>query len=61
VAFIGDDLDTLLITTASRDLSVAELAQYPDAGRLFLARVDATGTPTFPWSASWRDAVLEER
>jgi sugar lactone lactonase YvrE len=61
VAFIGDDLDTLLITTASRDLSDAELAQYPDAGRLFLARVDATGTPTFPWSASWRDAVVEER
>jgi sugar lactone lactonase YvrE len=55
VAFVGDDLDILLITTASRDLSEAELVQYPDAGRLFLARVGATGTPTFPWSESWRD------
>jgi sugar lactone lactonase YvrE len=55
VAFVGDGLDILLITTASRDLSEAELAQYPDAGRLFLAHVGATGTPTFPWSESWRD------
>jgi sugar lactone lactonase YvrE len=61
VAFVGDDLDTLLITTASRDLSEAELVRYPDAGRLFLARVGATGTPTFPWSASWRDTLLGGR
>lgn len=53
VAFVGDELDLLLITTSSRDLSEAELRQYPDAGRLFLARVGATGTPTFAWSASW--------
>jgi sugar lactone lactonase YvrE len=53
VAFVGDDLDILLVTTSSRDLSPSELNQYPDAGRLFLADVAATGTPTFPWSASW--------
>jgi sugar lactone lactonase YvrE len=56
VAFVGEALDTLLITTASRDLSESELARYPDAGRLFLASVDAVGTPTFPWSASWRNS-----
>jgi sugar lactone lactonase YvrE len=60
VAFVGDNLDLLLITTASRDLSESELLRYPDAGRLFLASVDATGTPTFPWSASWRDRLTED-
>jgi sugar lactone lactonase YvrE len=53
VAFVGDDLDLLLITSASRDLSEADLVRYPDAGRLFIARVGTTGTPTFPWSESW--------
>lgn len=58
VAFVGDDLDVLLITTASRDLSEDDRARYPDAGRLFLARVGVTGTPTFAWSASWRDGLV---
>jgi sugar lactone lactonase YvrE len=58
VAFVRDGLDTLLITTASRDLSEIELARYPDAGRLFLASVGATGTPTFAWSGSWRDSIV---
>ena len=53
VAFVGDQLDLLLITTASRDLSEQELVKYPDAGHLFLARVGTAGTPTFAWSASW--------
>jgi sugar lactone lactonase YvrE len=57
VAFIGDALDTLLITTASRDLDAAERRRYPDAGRLFLADVGATGTPIVPWSESWRDTA----
>ena len=61
VAFVGEDLDVLLITTASRDLTETELAQYPDAGRLFLAHVEATGTPTFPWSGSWRGTVPKGR
>lgn len=60
VAFVGDQLDVLLITTASRDLSDSELLRYPDAGRLFLARVDAIGTPTYPWSASWRGSSASE-
>lgn len=53
VAFIGEKLDTLLITTASRDLSAEESVLYPDAGRLFTADVGVTGTATFPWSGSW--------
>jgi sugar lactone lactonase YvrE len=59
VAFIGDNLELLLITSASRDLSEAELRQYPDAGRLFLADVETTGTPTFAWSASWLAQLME--
>lgn len=61
VAFVGNDLDILLITTASRDLSERQVVQYPDAGRLFLARVGATGTRTFPWSGSWRDVTTGEQ
>ena len=57
VAFVGDSLDTLLITTASRDLGEAERRRYPDAGRLFLADVRATGTPVFPCSESWLDSA----
>lgn len=53
LCFVGPDLDRLVITTASRDLDEVGLARYPDAGRLFLADVGVTGTPTFPWSGSW--------
>ncbi|SDQ92074.1 Sugar lactone lactonase YvrE [Curtobacterium sp. UNCCL20] len=53
VAFVGKASHQLLITTASRDLSAADLDEYPDAGRLFLADVHAKGIPTAPWSASW--------
>jgi sugar lactone lactonase YvrE len=53
LAFVGPELDRLVITTASRDLDAAGLASYPDAGRLFLADVAVTGVPTFPWSGSW--------
>ncbi|MBG6106438.1 SMP-30/gluconolactonase/LRE family protein [Frigoribacterium sp. CG_9.8] len=52
VAFVGDDLDWLLITTASRDLSPVELADYPGAGFLFLANVGVTGTPTTLWDCA---------
>jgi sugar lactone lactonase YvrE len=52
VAFVGDDLDWLLITTASRDLGPAELAEYPGAGCLFLANVGVTGIPTTLWDCA---------
>ena len=50
VAFVGDGLDRLLITTASRDLDEDGLLRHPDAGRLFLADVGVTGAPTTAWS-----------
>ena len=54
VAFVGPDLDILLITTASLELTTSQLAQYPDSGRLFTCRVGVTGTPVAPWAgASW--------
>lgn len=50
VAFIGQNLDALLITTASEQLSVVDLARYPDSGRLFTARVGVTGLPVPHWA-----------
>ena len=50
VAFVGDDLGTLLITTATSDVSAADLAAHPDSGRLFVAHVGVTGHPVTPWS-----------
>lgn len=52
VAFVGDDLGRLLITTASRDLSPARLDIYPGAGCLFLADVGIAGTPTTLWDCA---------
>jgi sugar lactone lactonase YvrE len=49
-AFVGPDLDRLLITTARKDLSAADLRSWPLSGRLFLADVGATGLPTVPWA-----------
>ncbi|MCA2214293.1 SMP-30/gluconolactonase/LRE family protein [Jidongwangia harbinensis] len=50
VAFVGPGLDRLLITTATKDLTDADLARHPDSGRLFLADVGATGQPATPWA-----------
>ncbi|GAA4249287.1 SMP-30/gluconolactonase/LRE family protein [Dactylosporangium darangshiense] len=49
VAFAGPDLDVLVITTATRDLSPADLARHPDSGRLFTARVGVAGLPVAYW------------
>lgn len=49
-AFVGPSLDTLLITTASEQLSEAQLAAYPDSGRLFVANVGTSGLPVPPWA-----------
>jgi sugar lactone lactonase YvrE len=48
--FIGPTLDTLLITTASEQLSEAQLAEYPDSGRLFIADVGISGLPVPLWA-----------
>jgi sugar lactone lactonase YvrE len=53
VAFVGPDLDRLLITTARHELSDDELAANPDSGRLFLADVDARGVPVALWNGVW--------
>lgn len=52
VAFIGDLLDRLLITTSSCDRDSANLKTYPDAERLFLSNLGATYQPTTPWNSS---------
>jgi sugar lactone lactonase YvrE len=50
VAFAGPDRDLLLITTATDQLSAAQLDEYPLSGRLFTAHVGAVGLPVTPWS-----------
>jgi sugar lactone lactonase YvrE len=50
VAFVGPDRDTLLITTATDQLSAAQLEQHPLSGRLFTAHVSTAGLPVTPWS-----------
>jgi sugar lactone lactonase YvrE len=52
VAFVGTGRDRLLITTARDELSSAKLDEFPLSGYLFIARVDAVGAPTTPWSGS---------
>jgi sugar lactone lactonase YvrE len=50
VAFAGDDLRTLVITTATAEMDAAQLRTHPDAGHLFTARTDVPGLPVPPWS-----------
>jgi len=52
VTFAGSDLDTLVITTASIELSEVEKKTYPDAGRIFLANVGKGGLVSPTWSGA---------
>ena len=52
VAFVGASLDTLLITTASEQLSDTQRTRYPDSGRLFTARVEVNGVRVPLWSGA---------
>jgi sugar lactone lactonase YvrE len=52
VAFVGAALDTLLITTASEQLSDEQRSRYPDSGRLFIADVGVSGAPVPLWAGS---------
>jgi sugar lactone lactonase YvrE len=45
LAFGGEDLRTLYITTAREGLSAEQLAQEPLAGAVFRARIDVPGLP----------------
>jgi sugar lactone lactonase YvrE len=49
VAFAGEDLRTLVITTATSELSDDQLAAHPGSGRLFTARAEVPGLPVAPW------------
>ncbi|MBB2943333.1 sugar lactone lactonase YvrE [Actinoplanes lutulentus] len=50
VAFAGDDLRRLVITTATDELTVDQRLQFPDSGRVFTVRVDIPGHPVPAWS-----------
>jgi sugar lactone lactonase YvrE len=50
VAFAGDDLRTLVITTATHELDSDQLSQYPDSGRIFSVRVPIPGLPSSLWA-----------
>lgn len=49
VAFAGEELRTLVITTATSELGPDRLRAHPDSGRLFTAPVDVPGLPVAPW------------
>jgi sugar lactone lactonase YvrE len=54
VAFVGPGLDTLLITTAAGQLTAERLAEFPDSGRLFTAKVGVSGLPVASWAGTKR-------
>ena len=49
VAFAGGDLRTLVLTTATSELTEAQLRAHPDSGRMFTARVDVPGLRVVHW------------
>lgn len=49
VVLAGEDLRTLVITTAREDMSEADVAAHPASGRLFTTRVDVPGVRLRPW------------
>lgn len=51
VAFGGDDLRTLFVTSGARGLSEHELAAQPLAGAVFALRVDVPGVPETMFAA----------
>lgn len=53
VAFAGEGLDLLVITTATAELSAAELETFPLSGRLFSARVGVAGKAATAWAGAF--------
>lgn len=45
-AFAGDNLDTLIITSARENLNDEDLAKYPESGNLFIVKTGAKGVLT---------------
>ncbi len=50
VAFAGPELATMVITTATKDLTAEQLEEYPLSGRLFTLDAGVRGLPLTPWS-----------
>ncbi|MFG1924703.1 SMP-30/gluconolactonase/LRE family protein [Cryptosporangium sp. NPDC048952] len=50
VAFAGDDLDRLVVTTATVALTEEQERDFPDSGHLFVVPVDVPGLPVTPWA-----------
>ena len=46
-AFVGENLEYLLITTARQDLTTNELDKYPESGHIFIAKPGIKGLPSF--------------
>jgi sugar lactone lactonase YvrE len=61
VAFVGPTLETLLITTASEQLSATQRARYSNSGRLFIAHVEVRGLPVPAWTGAraWPGPLVE--
>lgn len=49
VAFAGPELDVLVITTGSSQLTSEQAQAHPDSGRLFTAHVGVAGAPVPVW------------
>jgi sugar lactone lactonase YvrE len=51
VAFAGPDLRVLVVTTATSELTEAQLRAHPDSGRMLTVPVEVPGLPVAPWRA----------
>lgn len=56
--FAGPDLTTLVITTATENMSPEQVREHPLSGRLFTFRPEAPGHPLALWRGSGRAAAL---
>ena len=61
VAFAGDGLDTLIITTATQDLTVSQMSTHPLSGQLFSFKPDVPGLPVALWNGHLPDERTEIR
>jgi sugar lactone lactonase YvrE len=49
-AFVGEELDRLIITTARENMSKSQLEKYPQSGDCFIAELPVKGLPVFSCS-----------
>ena len=57
VAFVGDGLDRLVVTTARSELTDRQLAEHPLSGSLFVADPGRRGLPPYAWSGVLPDGA----